>query len=426
MTHVAYKKKSFLKADLLMTCSFLTGLFACTPVVKIMGYSLYIWCACLLILLAAVFIRLRPRLTTELGFFLAAVITFVLTNGALSSAYADNNFKGLIAIAIASIAGFVLVDRGDCSTSLIRGVLFGAKLNVIWIFVQTFFTAVLSLDLNDLVFVQMLHTVAVASQAKASGIVSTGLCWNAGGIAAALMIAFMLEEKQGWKVAILIAGLLTQSSTLIVGLGLCLLWKLGNRFKTHRQTKFSHWLIFSLCVIVAFGSLCVIAFEPLQQSLGKVVGATIDRFMMLIGNTGFDSSAVAHFDYYNNIPLLSAEMTSLQYVFGYGIDCSGMPYTALTNQYFWLDSWFVESDPVNTFLGMGLLGVVTLYVFLVQSAIKAFRINRDVGFLMVVFIVCGYFYDIQSVAYYWLLTAEMALIGMVANGSSEGLRIVEN
>ena len=69
--------------------------------------------------------------------------------------------------------------------------------------VANFILEFLKIDLNDLVFNQTLHMVENASQYKASGLVSTGLCWNAGGIAAAIILVAAFAGSQ-WKVVALI------------------------------------------------------------------------------------------------------------------------------------------------------------------------------------------------------------------------------
>lgn len=408
------------RREILPYVAYFVGLFACTPVITFFGYSLYIWFTCLFVLLIVWLVRPNIRLTSEMPFFLAAIITFLAVNGTLTAAYAGNNFKGFVAIAIASIAGmFLCVDR-KCSEFLIRGVLLGAKLNVAWIFIQTFAITVLSVDLNNLIFVQLLGTVEAASQIKATGVVSTGLCWNVGGIAASLFVLFMLERSQGWKIAVLGAALLTQSSTTAIGLGLCVIWKLVRHFIEHTKVTISRASIYAACFALAAIAMAAIFSGSFQQSLGKIIGATIGRVLRLFNGSGLDSSTAAHLNYYVNLPSLIKDMSPMQILFGYGIDCSGLPYTQLTSQYWWLDSWFIESDPVNTFLGMGLFGLVALYTWLIYSAIKTFRVCRDIGVLLLIFIVCGLFYDLQSVTYYWLLVVELSLIGVTAQNSPIG------
>lgn len=157
--------------------------------------------------------------------------------------------------------------------------------------------------------------------------------------------------------------------------------------------------------------MLLVFVSKIQDMFNKVMQTSLDRLNMLFNeNAQLDSSATAHFDYYSNLPDLIHWMSSKQFLFGYGIDCSGLPYTKLTSQYFSLDSWFLESDIVNTFLGMGIFGIVSLYFFLIYIVIKRWKDARIISIVMVSYIVCGYFYDIQSVTYYWLLFIEFALL----------------
>ena len=79
-----------------------------------------------------------------------------------------------------------------------------------------------------------------ASQYKASGLVSTGLCWNAGGIAAAIILVAAFAGSQ-WKVVALISSILTQSSTMIVGVGIVILFFLFQYLFSKRLKNNKNW-----------------------------------------------------------------------------------------------------------------------------------------------------------------------------------------
>lgn len=407
---------SFSSVDLFNRLLFLIGLSSCIPVLRIGHYSIYVWLMALTVSTLIITGKLRMRLTPLMPFFFSACITFFFTNSTLPEAYSENNFKGLLSILLIFVVSTsLLVDSKD-SERVISGVLVAGKINTIWIFLQTIFWGILKIDLNDLIFNQTLHMVENASQYKASGLVSTGLCWNAGGIAAAIILVFALGNAQ-WKILALISGFLTQSSTTIIGIVVVMLFFFFQYIaseKIKEKIKLQNFLI--SFIIIGIGIALLVFVPKIQSMLDRIIGTSVDRLNMMFNKgSQLDSSAAAHFNYYSNLPDLIHQMNNGQLFFGHGIDCSGLPYTKLTRQYFWLDSWFLESDIANTFLGMGLLGIISLYFFLFYIAIKRWNDSKIVFIVIVSYIICGYFYDVQSVTYYWLLFIEFALLNYKAH-----------
>lgn len=385
------------------------GIFACVPVLRLGSYSLYIWLLIIGILYAVIFQRMRLNYTPVIPLVAAGTLTFALTYQSLSSAYADNNLKGFSALWLILLASQSMITSSEYANALIEGVVIGGKINVLWIFVQTVLSKTANIDINDLIFNQTFHMVEQASQIKASGLVSTGLCWNAGGIAAAIILVVALESMP-WKLLSIVAAVLTQSTTVLVGVAIVALYLFVRALsKARSQIYLSARNILIIFMIVSMCISIIICIPNVIITLGNIWASTQDRLMSFFGHAELDSSATAHFDYYNNIPKLIQNMSLSQFINGYGIDCSGLPYTTLTNQYVWLDSWFVESDIVNTLLGVGIAGILCLYYFLfsVVNATKQHAM-QILTIVTVAYIVCGFFYNIQSVTYCWLILLEVA------------------
>lgn len=385
------------------------GIFACIPVVRLGSYSLYIWLLIIGILYCAIFQRFRLSYTEILPLVIAGTLTYIITYRSLSSSYAENDLKGMFALWLVLLASQSMLTESGYANTLVQGVVIGGKINILWIFVQTLLSKAANIDINDLIFNQTFHMVEQASQIKASGLVSTGLCWNAGGIAAAIILVVAFESMP-WKLFAIVAAILTQSTTVLVGIAVVIIYLVFRAIANSKShLRFSVVNILIICFIVSMVVGVIICVPSVIATLNSIWASTHDRLMSFFGNSELDSSATAHFDYYNNIPELIKRMDISQFINGYGIDCSGLPYTKLTNQYFWLDSWFVESDIVNTLLGMGITGILCLYYFLF-SVVKATRRNQMIilTFVTVAYIVCGFFYNIQSVTYSWLILVEVA------------------
>lgn len=400
---------------------FLAGLFACIPVITVFDVSMYK----VMILLIAVYLIISGRLffhfTGLQVFALLSLITCFVTVLQLPNAYASADLSGALSIVLIALVAPCIVSDKVASFRFIDGVIVAGKLNVIWIYVQMFSSAVFAVDINDLLFTQILKMVDVASQYKVRGLVATGLCWNAGGITAALLIVFMLASNPGWKLLTLLAGLLTQSSTAFIGLILCacvliLKWLKNAGIVIRRKISFG-----SIGIVVATIAVLLFTYSvsaKLQNTVISYFDITVYRINTVFGTETYDSSAQAHLGYYTNLAPLLSNASTIDLFFGYGVNCSGLPYTSLFGQYAALDSWAIESDLVNTLLGMGLLGCISLYCWLVTCVIRSWSTNKTVAALIAIFIICGFFYNLQSVNSYWLLLVEAALVRCAWDTSS--------
>lgn len=414
-----YKKQPCKQCNgrLLSGVAYMLGLFSSIALVRFFDLSAYVWLMGIAAIILILTNRFKLRFTLFHAVWISAAVTFATTQSMLSEAYWKNDFNGLMALTLIALVSDSLFASQKNVDSFMAGILLAGKIQIVWIFLQFILNFAAGVDLNQLIFNDILHMATTTSQYKASGLVATGLCWNAGGIAAVLLAQYVFEKKGHWRVFAVIAGLLTQSSTIAIGLSACILFSiLGFLFTKQKQLSISKSSALCIALLIIFICFTFLAVPSVQDAIRKVVEITINRISMLMGSQQYDSSFEAHFNYYVNLPELLGAMSIVQMLFGYGIDCSGLPYTALTSQYWWLDSWFLESDPMNSLLGIGIVGTVILYSFLFSLIIKAFRNqNYRAVILIVSYILCGFFYDIQSVIYYWLIMLEICLSKYVIN-----------
>lgn len=418
-THNLYKKQcKQYSGRLLSSIAYMLGLFSSIALVRFFNLSAYVWLMGITVLALILTNRFKLRFTLFHAFWISAAVTFASTQNMLSEAYWENDFNGLIALTLIALVADSLFTAKKNVDSFMAGILLAGKIQIAWIFLQFILNLIAEVDLNQLIFNDILHMATMTSQYKASGLVATGLCWNAGGIAAVLLVQYVLENKGYWRVLTVIAALLTQSSTIIIGLSIYILFSL--LFMKRKQFHVSKSGMLSVILIIVLICCTILAVPSFQSAIGKIVDTTANRISMLLGSQQYDSSFEAHFNYYFNLPVLFDTMSFTQKLFGYGIDCSGLPYTALTSQYWWLDSWFLESDPMNTLLGMGIVGTVFLYLFLFSLVFKSWRGgNYQAAILIICFIICGFFYNIQSVIYYWLIMLEICLSRLTVNMKKE-------
>lgn len=397
----------------LLSLLFLIGLSATISVVRFAGFSAYIW----LMLLATLLLVFTGKLTLHFNLFslllLSASVTCFLTIQLLSPAYQDNSIKALFALVLTSVVGMSVFPDWSYRNAFYRGLLLSVKIQTLWIFLQTACWAFLKLDLNDLIFSQILGMVETASQYKATGLVSTGLCWNAGGIAAAFYFFMIFEKKTAWKILVILASIMTQSSTIMIGVSLILLAGLLNYvFDEKRSYIFSRTSLLLVALIFVVGCFAFILIPGIKSSVEPVVSVLFDRIAVVLGLAdSADSSFIAHASYYTNLPQLVSNMDLQSLLFGYGNDCSGLPYTALTRQYWTLDSWMLESDYINLFLSQGVFGITVWIIWLCSSIARAMKNrNNRIALFFMVMMVGGIFYNLQSVLYYWVTLLELSLL----------------
>ncbi len=367
---------------------YLLGLFAAVPLLRIAGVSAYVW---LLFGLAIRTIGLRDLQGLKSCELLPLTAVYMLSLvyagfSGVSSAYLGNAIKATATLTalVISVSSYSFKDsRG--AYKVLEGVMLGAKINAVWIILQSIAWQALEIDLNELVFSEWLCMSDQTTQTDELGLVPTGLCWNAGGIAAAIVFGIGLAKNSGWRLAITIAGALTRSGTILVGiiLSYVLIVVVRNSDGVKYAVKIirKHPLV---SVVIGLSFFCAIAIALLIGVLPQL-----------------DWSASVHMSYYRNIPQLLSNMNPFNLLLGYGPDCSGMPYTALTDQYWWLDSWFVESDTVNALLGTGIVGLccyVLTYIYYIRTALH--RSPLFAGIVIILFLL-GFLYNLFSVTYYW-------------------------
>lgn len=400
----------------------LIGFFSCVPVVTFFGTSFYK----ILLLIVAIYLVITNRLilgkTGVQVYSALSLITFLITVVRLPSFYVSTDLQGLISILLIAMVAPALSGDSDASSNLIKGVILGGKANVVWILIQVISWWLLSIDINDLLFRQTLGMVETASQFKATGFVATGFCWNVGGIAAALLLTFMVENKPFWKILTFSAGVLTQSSTVLFGLVLCAAFMILRCSFGKARFSINRFSVSWLFYIVGFLFLIVFtynAFPIVRKVVKNALSFTFFRFGALNGHNMYDSSAQAHSDYIANIPALLENMDLKSLIFGYGINCSGLPYSTLTGQYSALGAWTVECDLTNTLLSMGLAGTIMFYAWLFSGIFRTWKTDKNWSFLLCVFMVCGLFYNLQSVNSFWLVLCEAAIISYSKYSSKE-------
>lgn len=187
------------------------GLFSSLTVIQLGGISLFLVFAYVLFLYGLVRKNLSICINTKfLPFLISIVFSFLLSLFSnLPSGYLINNIKGLLNYLIIFVLASSIVESDNketCLYELLNGLCCSCRVQSVWIISQTILWNLLKIDVNKLIFSDILGLVEKASQYKGTGYVPTGLCWNAGGIAPILFLGFFLEKRLILKIIIAVSA----------------------------------------------------------------------------------------------------------------------------------------------------------------------------------------------------------------------------
>lgn len=387
--------------------SYLLGVICSFSVFRLFGLPIFLVVLALMLLLLVATLSLRIEghrflLMMLLSLSVSSALCFI--SDIPDSYKQSNTLAAVTLLAIYLVYSSIGSSGLSCTSDFVNGAIIGFRIQVVWIILQTIFWSVLSIDLNDLLFNQIFGMVDQASQFKGSRYIPTGLCWNAGGMVAILIFGILFDENRLWKLGGVLGCVLTQSSTAVIGvICIVLYWVYANFIKYH-PLRFKRATIFFACVSIAFFLTFLILLPGFIEAIQYYLGYFFERItQLLFESEGIDSSASAHLSYYQNLPLVFSEMTAVQRLFGFGLDCSGYIYSLVIGQYASVASWAVEADPINLILSTGIVGTIATYCWIFSMVVKCRNWSGRASVLVVTIIIMGIFYNLIFVTYCWLV-----------------------
>ena len=261
------------------------------------------------------------------------------------------------------------------------------------------------IDLNQLVFRDILHMVENPSQYKLGVFHPSGRCWHSAFIAPVVIIAFILCDSYFIKVLAVTDAVICNNATAMIGIGVCLgltgMFSIVDFLKRARKTVRKRTFIAISLIVVAIipilfcTNIVPVVCDKIVDIYGRATGAVYDG-----------GSANAHIRYFTAYPNVVKNSSIIQFLFGYGTGNSGYTMSNLYGQYVDLKSWVVETDVMNQIYSNGIIGFILYYSFLLYIAIKGYKLNRKYFILMISIILAGITYNIQ---FDWVLFMEFLL-----------------
>ncbi len=268
------------------------------------------------------------------------------------------------------------------------------KIQIVWCLIQFAAYKAAGLDLNQIIFSDIFHFVESASHYKASNgeLEPSGFGWHPSIMAPLTVMTYCFSNNIIWKVLAVAGAIVSGNSTSLLGILICILLNLFFRI-LHKSidSKAGNITIYIFAIAIIAGIPLLIKSGIFEKIMVKV--ALI--FQRIIGTADDGGSADAHMRYYQAYPQVIGMSSPLQLLFGYGLGCSGYPFSVLFNQYSSLKSWAVESDIMNILISRGILGFICYYAPLIYIIFKGYKINYLYVVVMLTILLEGITYNVQ-------------------------------
>lgn len=274
---------------------------------------------------------------------------------------------------------------------------------MVWCLMQFVLYRFAGIDLNQTVFVDGLHLLDEASFYKDDVFMPSGLCWHPIIMAPILVLAYFLFDNVFIKIFALIEALFIGNSTVLIVVAFCVFLDIAKGvFKSLKKGR-SRILIIAAVIGVLVLIVALAAFTDIFDTVFEKLGYVLSR----ITGESNDLSTEAHIRYYTAYPAV-VDMSSIgQIFFGYGIGCSGYPYSYIFSQYTDLGNWAVETDIMNILVSRGIIGFLLYYAVLVRIFIQGLKRDYRYSFFILAVILAGITYNVQ---FTWVTFVEMLLI----------------
>lgn len=387
---------------------FSLGLFSTMQILSVFGITLFTY----ILFIAAVYFAAFTvwHVSAKNNLFVALFVSFLITvvfayfNKILPSGFKSSMLKNFIILS--SICALIcLVNlRGDSrlTKSFFKGFIISCEIQLVWSILQFAFYRVFGFDANDAIFNRLLHMTSYASASKEGKLVCTGLSWHPANLVVPLVFLYLCSRYKVTKILCIFVAFASKSATGEICVFICFLFdaiRVASKFSFRKINRDN---LTNALVVIA--SLCVLLLF-FQNTVFDAIKGLVQRITDITSNKS-DNSSVTHFLYYTKLPeLIFSKNGFLTDLFGYGIACSGFPFSHFYGQYVG-EVWVVESDYVNIFLSQGILGFAVFYFVLISIAITVCKKSKLGRVFFPVIFLAGITYNLQ---FNWVILVEFMI-----------------
>lgn len=352
-------------------------------------------------------IRLKRNIFLYYGMACCLTTAFVFINPDFVLSYLHQSIVGFLNMILVLTLYFLIRNKCECN-NFIRGFKISCYIQLVWCLCQISLYTIFKIDLNKIIFNDILQMSGEYSYYREGRLVATGLHWHSANLTPILIFLFFSSKNILIKIICIAITYFTQSATQMIAIILSMLYYVFYFFKNKKvifdKKRNANFYIVFCGFLLVFIVLIVVAMPTITNTIQWLM----DRVLQITSSVGGTSSAV-HFSYYTRLPFIYSNVSIFTQMFGVGISSSGAIFSSLFNQYIDL-IWVVESDFVNILLSQGIIGCILFYLILAKCILEIYRYNAKYAYMLGVFVVSGFVYNIQ---FTWVILLELILLKKV-------------
>lgn len=402
-----------MKVNVSNTLFYILGMFTTIQLLSIGGLTAFN-----VVLIATVLIAIyanHGRIKSDKYFIFSFVATLFTTliainNTDLSEGFRHSAIMGGIIYLFVLLLYFLMQLKIKYALQLLKGFELSCKLTLVWCFLQIIFFYALNIDINALIFGNILGASNGKGDYYNGSVIPSGFYSHRAILIPCLLYLIFSTSSVLVMLAIVLIGFLTRSVAMIIGIIITILFKIYYSNIKNKSMKISTKKLMAILVVIISISAFAVARSSEITELSNYVSIRIRD----ITSNKADNSSVVHFLYYKNFGVVFKKLSLTDIFFGTGFSTSGQHYTWFNGQYSIMKSWVVESDYINIFLSQGVIGF-GLWLYLMGKIAITSKIHgywENIFFILVLSLV-GVMYNIQ---FTWFLLVEMAILVLSEKG----------
>lgn len=376
------------------TLFFLLGFFSTFEIVQMFGISLF---SCMLVLVSCYMILSEGKIFIKSNqkpvcIYIIVVsisecmVTFIELEN--RNEWITASLKKYILLLFLAITFIYVINYQNGLNMFLRGLYYSCLVEMIWCYLQFVLYKSVGIDINMKLF-GMSHISSSTGQ-----LILSGLNSNAGILVPALFVLILFTNKLLIKFFAFFLFFLSGTSTMVICgitvsviLGVRYAWTIIIRKNSHIGKK-----AFITVTFLFFAALFIIIVnQNFVNNLNDSIMRIVDRINSARTKSFTDGSTFTHTRYYTTVRYVWNKSNIVNVIFGYGIDCAGVPFVRLFKQYAEL-LYVPESDPITFLYNYGIVGFIYIYWMIISIIKKGRKVDwKYVAFYCSV-VIGGLFY----------------------------------
>lgn len=384
----------------------LYGFIAPMPILTFMGVTWFGWATMLFGIAILCRIIGKKKILLKWNFYCVILVTVIISSliclmTDLPAYWKVEQYKNIVwEVMYFSIFMWFLISKEDDASVFLKGIYYSSIFQMFWGFLQFVFYNVMQIKINNIIFGDLLKMqTRELTQLKGNSIALSGMCWNAGNLAALMCFGYFFCDSTFLKVMFIAFSLLSGSRTLLLGMCICVIGDLyihkNEKISLNRNTIIWALSIVTVMVVIIFNNRLILTH------LIEKINYLIEAFSR--ENLSSQTSSKIHLRYWLTIGQVAKWNGTIHNLFGWGNGCSGYPFSAIFGQFVG-EQWVVECDYINRLWSFGFVGFFLWYGWFIKMMLNGLKIDKKYFFLLFAILIEGITYNvIQMWSYLTLL-----------------------